>query len=164
MGDQVLKKINLSEFADLPLPALFNKIKSKMKEKQNRQELQRKYKKMRMDKLTQKQKENEEDRKENKRLEKQQKRRQKLLKEKKSKLDDQILADDVLLNNQINGHKHNNVAEIELSDSEQHTNKEKTAEKNGKKGLDLDSFIEDLLDGIGGNDWIESSEEEHTAT
>merc|ERR1712154_346593 len=99
--DQVLKKINLSEFADLPLPALFNKIKSKMKEKQNRQEMQRKYKKMRMDKLTQKEKENENDQNENKRLEKQQKRRQKLLKEKKSKLDTQILADDVLLNNQI---------------------------------------------------------------
>merc|ERR1712154_363449 len=50
--DQILTKIDFGGIVNLPLPALFNKIKTKMKEKQNRQEMQRKYKKDRMERLS----------------------------------------------------------------------------------------------------------------
>merc|ERR1740123_2374226 len=67
--DQVLKKINFGEFTDLPLPALFNKIKSKMKQKQTRQEMQRKYKRMKREKMSQQAKEEMDDKNVSKRLE-----------------------------------------------------------------------------------------------
>merc|ERR1712228_502223 len=117
--------------------------------KQSRQEMQRKYKKERIEKLK-----------------KQQKRRQRLLKEKKSALDHSLLADDVLLNDNHNGHKHNNVSEIDLSDSEQPIKKkikkdavDSDTDDSGKGvALDLDSFIEGVLDGIGGSGDVDSSD------
>eukprot|EP01083_Nonionella_stella_P258594 883695_1 len=73
--DQVLNKIDFSGITDLPLPALFNKIKTKMKQKQERQEMERKLKKERL--LVNNNNNNnrdEEMKKEEKRLKKQQKK------------------------------------------------------------------------------------------
>ncbi len=172
--DQVMAKIDFGGIADLPLPALFQKIKSKMKQKQQSREMQRKLKKERLmnhSKFKRDRNNHEiEDKKEQKRLKKQQKRRQRLLKKSKSLLDNNVLKSDPLLNLATDKHcdvRCGNVSqilcfnkncvkfmdrEIELSESE---NKENIRDGNV---LDLDSFIEGVLDGIGGNDNDENEE------
>eukprot|EP00485_Elphidium_margaritaceum_P001967 CAMPEP_0202698140 /NCGR_PEP_ID=MMETSP1385-20130828/11417_1 /ASSEMBLY_ACC=CAM_ASM_000861 /TAXON_ID=933848 /ORGANISM="Elphidium margaritaceum" /LENGTH=1549 /DNA_ID=CAMNT_0049354771 /DNA_START=775 /DNA_END=5424 /DNA_ORIENTATION=- len=180
--EQVMAKIDYGGIAELPLPALFNKIKEKIHERQQRADELRKFK-------TESLKKQLEDELEEKRLAKQQKRRLKTLKAQKAKLeaaDPNLVKHDLLLS-QHERCKHSDVREIELSDSEiehaQHVKNgsgklqsppppqkqkigvvdeddEDEEETKTKKVLDLDMFIEGVLDGIGGN---ESSDEDENS-
>ena len=149
--DQIFAKIDFGGVTDLPLPALFNKVKSKMKERQQRMDLQRKMKKERLQRFKEdSETKADEDRKEDKRLAKQQERRTKLLKHKKSTLDASVIANDVLLSHNESV-KHADVREIDLSDSDGGDDKGgKHNKATSSNGVDLDSFIEGILDGIGG--------------
>ena len=174
--DQVMAKVDFGGIADLPLPALFNKIKMKMQEKEERKEMERKMKRQRLENPNAAKA--AEDRKMRKRLRRQQSRRQELLKNKRMTLDSKLIANDVLLSGTTDHVKHQDVRDIELSESDgeneddagsgkQHptgTSMSSSTSSDGSeedKG-DLDTFIEGVLDviGSGGNKKEESDDDE----
>merc|ERR1712217_180904 len=136
--DQVMAKVDFGGIADLPLPALFNKIKQKMQEKEERKEMERQMKRQRME--NPKAAKAAEDKKMRKRLRRQQKRREELLKNKRMALDDTLIANDVLLSGTTDHVKHQDVRDIELSESDNDdVSKLRSAASNGSASSSGDS-------------------------